>query len=83
MSHETFPPARSALNLRLLLASGGVVLCLFLGLLALSAFGTLPAGLLFLLAAVGVVDVVVILRRRAERSAQHRDADHGHDSLFE
>lgn len=83
MSPETFPPARSALNLRLLLASGGAVLCLLLGLLALRAFGPAAAGVLFGLAAVGLVDVVVLLRRRARRAAAHRDSDHRHDSLFE
>lgn len=83
MPAETFPPARSALNLRLLLASGGLVMCLLLGILALRAFGAVPAGLLFLLAAVGLLDVVVLLRRRAERSRAHRGADHRHDSLFE
>ncbi len=80
---ERFPPARSALNLRLILASGGAVMCLFLGVLALSAFGALPAVVLFLLAAVGAVDAVVLLRRRADRSAAHDSADHRHNSLFE
>lgn len=83
MPAETFPPARSALNLRLALAAGGALLCLVLGVLAWVAFGLLPASLLFLLAVVGVVDVVVILRRRAQRSREHRGKDHRHDSLFE
>jgi hypothetical protein len=83
MPAETFPPARSALNLRLALATGGALLCLFLGFLALGAFGRLPAALLFLLAVVGVVDVVVILRRKAKRTRAHDGKDHRHDSLFE
>lgn len=83
MPAETFPPARSALNLRLVLAGGGAVLCLFLGVLVLNAFGRLPAALLFLMAVAGVVDVVVLLRRKAERSRRHRGAGHQHDSLFE
>jgi CHASE2 domain-containing sensor protein len=83
MSGETFPPARSALNLRLALAVGGGVLCLLLGVLVLRALGTLPAVPLLLLAAVAVVDVVVIMRRKAQRRDAHRGADHRHDSLFE
>jgi membrane protein implicated in regulation of membrane protease activity len=83
MPAENFPPARSALNLRLALAVGGGVLCLVLGLLVVRALGVLPAVPLFLLAVVAVVDVVVIRRRKAQRSAAHRGADHRHDSLFE
>ncbi|HWG94170.1 MAG TPA: hypothetical protein VNU66_08110 [Mycobacteriales bacterium] len=86
MPNETFPPARSALNLRLVLASGGALLCLFLGLLVLGTAlpgGTVAAVLLFVLAAAGLVDAVVLLRRRADRAAAHRGADHRHDSLFE
>jgi F0F1-type ATP synthase assembly protein I len=83
MPAETFPPARSALNLRLALAVGGALLCLFLGVLALGTFGRLPAVLLFLLAVIGIIDVVVILRRKTQRAREHRGTDHRHDSLFE
>lgn len=83
MTSSSFPPARSALNLRLVLASGGTVLCVFLGVLVLRAFGLLPALLLFALAVAGIVDVVVILRRRAQRAAEDRGTDDRHDSLFE
>ncbi len=73
----------SALNLRLLLAGAGLLLCTALGVLALRAFGLAPALLLFALAAVALVDLVVVQRRRAERARRHAGADHRHDSLFE
>ena len=59
-------PARSALTLRLILAVFGLVVCLAGGILFLS-FG-LPvwtAVVLFVLAAVALVDIVVIVRRKA------------------
>jgi membrane protein implicated in regulation of membrane protease activity len=74
---------RSALNLRLLLSLGGAATSLLLGLFSLRV---LPAGwgiALLLLAAVGVVDAVVVQRRRSDRAQAHRGADHWHDSLFE
>jgi len=80
---ETFPPAQSALNLRLLLAGGGAVMCAALGVLTWRAFGLPPALLLFLLALGAVVNVVVLLRRRSQRASAHRHSDHRHDSLFE
>jgi CHASE2 domain-containing sensor protein len=83
MSGETFPPARSALNLRLALAAGGAVLCLLLGVLAWRALGPLPAVPLLLLAVVAVVNVGVVLLRKRQRSEAHRGAAHRHDSLFE
>jgi hypothetical protein len=60
------PPARSALTLRLVLAAFGLVVCLVLGVIALSA--GVPVWLpvvLFVLAAVAVVDLVVVARRKA------------------
>jgi Tfp pilus assembly protein PilX len=54
-----------------------------LGVLALDAFGVAPAVVLLVLAAVAVVDLVVVQRRRAARSRAHERADHRHDSLFE
>ena len=75
--------ARSALNLRLVLAAFGAVVCLVLGVLALDVFGVVPAVVLFALAAVAVVDLVVVQRRRAARARAHAGADHRHDSLFE
>jgi hypothetical protein len=80
---ETFPPARSALNLRLLLAAGGAVLCLVLGVLAHRALGLGAGLLLYALAAVAVVNTVVVLVRRRQRGQAHRGAGHRHDSLFE
>ena len=73
----------SPLNLRLVLALGGTVLCLALGVLVLRAFGVGASVFLFALAAVGVVDLVVIQRRRRQRAAEHAGKDHAHDSLFE
>jgi hypothetical protein len=73
----------SSLNLRLLLALGGTVLCLLLGVLTLRAFGVGASLFLFALAAVGIVDLVVIQRRRSARSRAHAGADHQHDSPFE
>lgn len=76
--------ARSALNLRLVLAAFGAVVCLVLGVLALDAFlSVLPALVLFALAVVALVDLVVVHRRRAARARAHVGADHRHDSLFE
>jgi hypothetical protein len=59
-------PAQSALTLRLVLAVFGVVVCVAGGIavLALDA-PTWAAAVLFLLGAVAVVDIVVIVRRKA------------------
>lgn len=73
----------SPLNLRLALAGFGTVVCLVLGVLTLRAFGVGPSIFLFALAAVGVVDLVVIQKRRRQRSAAHAGQEHEHDSLFE
>jgi hypothetical protein len=57
--------ARSALTLRLVLAAFGLVLCTVLGVLALG--GDVPLVLpvaLFVLAAVALVDLVVVARRK-------------------
>lgn len=60
------PPARSALTLRLVLALFGVVVCVGLGLAWLATdLPAWPAVVLFVLGAVAVVDIVVILRRKA------------------
>lgn len=59
------PPARSALTFRLVLACFGLVVC-SLGAAALVTIANLPAlaGLLAFLAAVAVVDIVVVTRRK-------------------
>jgi Flp pilus assembly protein TadB len=60
------PPAQSALTLRLVLAVFGLAVCVAGGILFL-AFG-LPvwgAVVLFVLGAVALVDIVVIVRRKA------------------
>ncbi|RBY94448.1 hypothetical protein DQ244_03805 [Blastococcus sp. TBT05-19] len=59
-------PAQSALTLRALLATFGVVVCVVLGVLVLAT--ELPAWgavALFAVAAVAAVDLVVVLRRKA------------------
>jgi hypothetical protein len=59
------PPARSALTLRLILASFGVVAC-GLGAAAFVVIVSEPviAGVLAFFAAAGVVDIVVVARRK-------------------
>ncbi|MGY1593811.1 DUF6343 family protein [Geodermatophilus sp. SYSU D00708] len=59
------PPAQSALTLRLVLAAFGLVVCVVGGVLWLAA--GLPgwaAAVLFVLAAVALVDLVVVVRRK-------------------
>lgn len=73
--------AYSALNLRLVLASFGLVVCLVLGGFVLAAGYPVPAVILFVLAAVAVVDLVVIQRRRAARRREEPPGTH--HSLFE
>ena len=75
--------AQSALNLRFWLAAFGLVLSAFLGVLVWRGLGALPSLPLFAIAAVAVVDLVVVARRRSARQRAHRGADHTHDSLFE
>ena len=60
-------PARSALTLRLVLAVFGLVVCVGGGLawLAVDELPAWPAIVLLVLAAVTVVDIVVIVRRKA------------------
>lgn len=74
---------QSPLNLRLALAAFGTAVCLAFGVLTLQAFGVGPAVFLFALAAVGIVDLVVIQRRRRQRARSHVGAGHQHDSLLE
>jgi membrane protein implicated in regulation of membrane protease activity len=59
------PPAQSALTLRLLLAGFGLVVCVAGGILLLVAgVPVWIAVVLFVLAAVAVVDLVVVARRK-------------------
>ncbi|SNS31695.1 hypothetical protein SAMN06893096_103188 [Geodermatophilus pulveris] len=59
-------PARSALTLRLWLASFGLVFCLGAGLLWLASdLPAWPGVVLLALAAVAAVDLVVVARRKA------------------
>jgi hypothetical protein len=60
------PPARSALTLRLVLATFGLLFCLGAGLFWLSTddLPVWPAVVLFVLAAVAAVDLVVVARRK-------------------
>jgi hypothetical protein len=71
----------SALNLRLALATFGLVISLVFGALVLRAGYPVPAGILFALAAVAVVDLIVIFRRRAARRREEPPGTH--HSLFE
>lgn len=60
------PPAQSALTLRLLLAVFGLVVCVTGGIVSLRA--GVPVWLaivLFVLAAVALVDIAVVVRRKA------------------
>jgi hypothetical protein len=58
-------PARSALTLRLVLALFGLVVCVAGGILFLAVDAPVPfAVVLFVLAAIALVDLVVIVRRK-------------------
>jgi hypothetical protein len=60
------PPAQSALTLRLVLAVFGLVVCVAGGILWLAAgLPVWAAVVLFVLAAVALVDIGVIIRRKA------------------
>jgi hypothetical protein len=69
------------LNLRLVLATFGLVVSLVLGVLVARAGYPVPAGMLFLLAVVAAVDLVVVQRRRAAR--RREEPPDTHHSLFE
>jgi hypothetical protein len=71
----------SALNLRLVLATFGLVVCVGFGVLVLIAGFPVPAIILFVLGAVAVVDLIVISRRRAARRREEPPGTH--HSLFE
>jgi hypothetical protein len=71
----------SPLNLRLVLALFGFVVCTVLAILLWRAGWTIPGWLLAAWAVVALVDVVVVqLRRRARRRAEGGQDDH---SIFE
>jgi Flp pilus assembly protein TadB len=60
------PPAQSALTLRLVLAAFGLLVCVAGGILFLAAgLPVWTAVVLFVLGAVALVDLVVIVRRKA------------------
>lgn len=60
------PPARSALTLRLVLAVFGLVVCIVGGILFLAAgLPVWTAVALFVFGAVALVDIAVIVRRKA------------------
>jgi Flp pilus assembly protein TadB len=60
------PPAQSALTLRLVLAAFGLVVCVAGGIVLLVAgVPVWIAVVLFVLAAVALVDLVVVVRRKA------------------
>jgi hypothetical protein len=70
----------SALNLRLALASFGLVICVVLGVLAVRADLLVLAVILGVFAVVAVVDLVVVQRRRVARRREEPGTRH---SLFE
>ncbi|MBF9128722.1 hypothetical protein I0C86_06930 [Plantactinospora sp. S1510] len=71
----------SALNLRLALASFGLVICVVLGVLAARADQPVLAAVLGVFALVAVVDLVVVQRRRAARRREEPPGTR--HSLFE
>ena len=86
--------ARSALNLRLVLAASGAVLCALLGVLAVRAGATFAGFALLVLAFAGAVDAVVVLRRTcsaqstsgtcsgSRASASHRGTSPGSTAMY-
>lgn len=70
----------SPLNLRLVLASFGLVSCAVLAVLAVRAGWVAAAVVLAVLAVIAVVDLVIIQMRRA---ARRREEPGAHHSLFE
>ncbi len=70
----------SPLNLRLVLAAFGFVVCTVLSVLLFRAGWTVPGVLLGAWALVAVVDILVIQKRRRARRRAEGGADH---SLFE
>jgi hypothetical protein len=86
---SNFPPAKSALNLRALLALFGLVVCggaavLFFLLRDTAPGGLVLAGLLALGALIAIVDLGVIYRRKRQRQdADRRAGRPGDSSLFE
>jgi uncharacterized membrane protein YqjE len=70
----------SPLNLRLVLASFGLVVCTVLAILLWRTGWTVPAWILAVWALVALVDIVVVQRRR--RARRHTEGDRDH-SLFE
>jgi Family of unknown function (DUF6343) len=57
-------PARSALTLRAVLATFGLVFCAGAAWISFAAGWSLVAGLLVLVAVIALVDLVVVLRRK-------------------
>lgn len=72
--------ADSALNLRLVLASFGLVLCVVFAVLLFRVDQPVLGAVLAALAVTAVIDLVVILRRRRQRQRMNPDR---HYSLFE
>jgi hypothetical protein len=58
------PPARSALTMRLVLASFGLVLCGLLSVAFVKAHQTVLAAIFAFFAAVALVDIIVVARRK-------------------
>jgi hypothetical protein len=58
------PPARSALTLRLVLASFGLVVCAVASAVFIAAHQSVLAGIFAFLAAAALVDIVVVAHRK-------------------
>jgi hypothetical protein len=78
--HGTVEKPYSPLNLRLILAAFGFVVCTVLSILLFRAGWTLPGWLLAAWAAAAVVDMIVVQLRRRARRRNDKGRDH---SLFE
>jgi hypothetical protein len=76
----TFDEPYSPLNLRLILAAFGFVICTVLAVLLFRAGYTVGGWLLLAWAAVAVIDVIVVQLRRRARKRAEGGRDH---SLFE
>jgi hypothetical protein len=71
----------SPLNLRLILAAFGFVVCTVLGIWLFTIDQILPGWLLLAWAAIAVIDMIVVQKRR--RARRRREGDGKDHSLFE
>ncbi|WP_220449278.1 DUF6343 family protein [Nonomuraea mesophila] len=62
---------QSALNLRIVLATFGLVICTVFAVLAATADLPVPAVIMAVLAVIAAIDLVVVIRRRIKRGNGH------------